>query len=359
MQVRHTTYMSPMTFALDGRALYMTVDEMPEGKMIQSNFMITNEPPYLKHFSILFEELWSDGADAASRIAEIEAGMAADAEVIRNPAKIACLYKEAIDRAEKEVMLIWTAPNAFARQRNLGVIESLKRAASMGTKARILVSECNSRSGDARRQIEELVACCARVQRLSERQLEEGRKEHAATEGSREEREKEVEGAHLNAAIVDGKVSWIVEIKDNSRHDFAEAVGTAVVSTGSSIVLSYVRIFEALWLEAELVARLCETDAMQKDFVNVAAHELRTPITSMLMAASNAKPASEGVEEVVMTRMQYDIILRNTKRLAGLVNDILDASRIENGTFALRKEPVDLTALASEAVPRRVRRMQA
>jgi len=72
VQVRHTTYMSPMTFALDGRALYMTVDEMPEGKMIQSNFMITNEPPYLKHFSILFEELWSDGADAASRIAEIE-----------------------------------------------------------------------------------------------------------------------------------------------------------------------------------------------------------------------------------------------------------------------------------------------
>jgi signal transduction histidine kinase len=122
------------------------------------------------------------------------------------------------------------------------------------------------------------------------------------------------------------------------------------MSTGRSIVLSYVRIFEALWLEAELVARLRETDAMQKDFVNVAAHELRTPITSMLMAASNARPASEGAEEVAMTRMQYDIILRNTRRLAGLVNDILDASRIENGTFALRKEPVDLMALAREAV---------
>lgn len=346
VQVRHSTYLSPMTFALDGRALYMTVDEMPGGRMIQGNYMVTNEPPYVKHFTLLFEELWSDGTDAMDKVGEIESGTAAETEVIRNPGRIERLYKETINNAEKEVMLIWTAPSAFVRKKNRGIVDLLKRAAERGAKVRIMVSESSIKGNsggddDAKKEIEELAALGIRMQKLSQRPLEAAVQEEAREGGV---------GPHVNAAIVDGKVSWIIEIKDASKESFAEATGTAVMSTGRSVVLSYVRIFEALWLEAELVARLRETDAMQRDFVNVAAHELRTPITSMLMAASNARPASDDAAEVAMTRMQYDIILRNAKRLAGLVNDILDASRIESGTFALRKEPADLGALAREVV---------
>lgn len=353
VQVRHSTYLSPMTFALDGRALYMTVDEMPGGRMVQGNYMVTNEPPYLKHFTLLFEELWSDGTDAMDKVGEIESGTAAETEVIRNPDRIERLYKETIDGAERDIMMIWTAPNTFARQKRLGVIDLLKRAAERGIRIRIMVSD-GSRSNDrrdggedwdAKREMDALAALGIRVQRLSQRPPEVA----AATEVNAQAQQQQ-EGMPMNAAIVDDRVSWIIEIKDASKESFAGAAGTAIMSTGRSVALSYVRIFEALWLEAGLVARLRETDAMQRDFVNVAAHELRTPITSMLMAASNARPAAEDAADVTMTRMQYDIILRNAKRLAGLVNDILDASRIESGTLILRKEPADLAALAREAV---------
>ena len=49
-----------------------------------------------------------------------------------------------------------------------------------------------------------------------------------------------------------------------------------------SIVSSYVSIFESLWKQTELYEQLKVNDKMQKEFINVAAHELRTPIQPIL-----------------------------------------------------------------------------
>src|ERR671915_50029 len=72
-------------------------------------------------------------------------------------------------------------------------------------------------------------------------------------------------------------------------------------------------------------------DKMQKEFINVAAHELRTPIQPIL-------GLSQIIQSNVMDenlRSQVKVIERNAKRLQGLTNDILDVTRIESHTLKL------------------------
>ncbi|MER3407401.1 MAG: hypothetical protein C4292_00850, partial [Nitrososphaera sp.] len=58
--------------------------------------------------------------------------------------------------------------------------------------------------------------------------------------------------------------------------------GPAIFTTSKSIVLSYARIFENLWLETTLNEKLKEADRLQKEFINIAAHELRTPVQPII-----------------------------------------------------------------------------
>jgi signal transduction histidine kinase len=88
---------------------------------------------------------------------------------------------------------------------------------------------------------------------------------------------------------------------------------------------------------------------MQKEFINVAAHELRTPIQPIL-----------GLSEILRSRLSkgqewqgrdlLDIIIRNAKRLQRLAEDILDVTRIESQSLKLKKELFDLNQIASQSV---------
>ncbi|MGI0038476.1 MAG: sensor histidine kinase [Nitrososphaera sp.] len=143
---------------------------------------------------------------------------------------------------------------------------------------------------------------------------------------------------------------------------FAESVNNFVLlasATGALIVLAIVIIWWNAALEVKVrdrtrrleraVEQLKVSGRLQKDFINIAAHEIRTPITPILMTADNVEPQNPA-SDVVLTRPQYDIIVRNTKRLRQLANDILDVSKMENNTLALRMERLDLGLLVADAV---------
>ncbi|MGN6615375.1 MAG: sensor histidine kinase, partial [Candidatus Nitrosocosmicus sp.] len=77
-------------------------------------------------------------------------------------------------------------------------------------------------------------------------------------------------------------------------------------------------------------------EKMQRDFINVASHELRTPIQPIL-----------GLSKIVRDKVQdneqkafLDIVIKNAKRLKRLAEDILDVTRIEGNKFFLEKESV-------------------
>ena len=77
---------------------------------------------------------------------------------------------------------------------------------------------------------------------------------------------------------------------------------------------------------------------IKKEFINVAPHELRTPIQPILSLTEALRSdviSSEGQE-------MLNIIIRNAERLRRLAEDILDVTRIESQTFRLTKENFSL-----------------
>jgi signal transduction histidine kinase len=80
---------------------------------------------------------------------------------------------------------------------------------------------------------------------------------------------------------------------------------------------------------------------LQKEFINIAAHELRTPIQPIIGLTDVLRSTIKDKDQT-----EYlNIISRNAKRLSGLSQDILDAAMIESGSLKLTKEQVDLNDL--------------
>ena len=84
-------------------------------------------------------------------------------------------------------------------------------------------------------------------------------------------------------------------------------------------------------------------DKMQKEFINIAAHELRTPIMPILGDAVYLEKQFElGKKEVMVDKEQVSSIIRNAKRLKRLASDILDITKIESQSLKLNKEKFNI-----------------
>jgi signal transduction histidine kinase len=77
---------------------------------------------------------------------------------------------------------------------------------------------------------------------------------------------------------------------------------------------------------------------MKNEFINVASHELRTPIQPILTLSAVLRPKIQDVRQQEL----LDIIIRNAKRLMQLTESILDVTKIENQSLILKKELFDL-----------------
>src|ERR671924_160422 len=82
-------------------------------------------------------------------------------------------------------------------------------------------------------------------------------------------------------------------------------------------------------------------DKMQREFINVAAHELRTPIQPILGLSEVLQSKIKDNEQHVLV----DVILRNAKRLQHLTEDILDVTKIESQSLSLKKEIFNLNEI--------------
>jgi signal transduction histidine kinase len=98
-------------------------------------------------------------------------------------------------------------------------------------------------------------------------------------------------------------------------------------------------------------------DRMQKEFINVAAHELRTPIVPILgfsellysKIKGRQQQKGQGQQEEEEEEM-LETILRNANRLHQLTEDILDVTRIESNTLKLRKEKFNLNDVIVDTI---------
>ncbi len=91
-------------------------------------------------------------------------------------------------------------------------------------------------------------------------------------------------------------------------------------------------------------------DNMQKEFINVAAHELRTPIMPILGEAELIENDISNNESATISREQISSIIRNAKRLDRLAADILDVTNIEGKSLKLNKTTFDIDEILSQLV---------
>jgi two-component system, OmpR family, sensor histidine kinase VicK len=147
--------------------------------------------------------------------------------------------------------------------------------------------------------------------------------------------------------IIDRKESLVIEVKDDSKDTFIDSAGFATYSNSKATVLSYVSIFESFWKQSDLVKKLKESEELQKDFVHIAAHELKNPIQPILGLSGilmKYKPDENEFYNIVKT------INRNAKKLNQLTNDILDVTKIETNNLNLNKELFNLGNLISDII---------
>ena len=151
--------------------------------------------------------------------------------------------------------------------------------------------------------------------------------------------------------VVDRKVSLVMELRDDSTKTFDEAIGLSTYSNSKAGVLSYVAIFENLWVLTELYKQVKEAnerltlhDKMQQEFINVAAHELRTPIQPILTMVGLLHSKNGHVSNQQMDD-SLEMIHRNAQRLKRLAEDILDVTKIETQSLILNKERLNLNEI--------------
>ena len=88
-------------------------------------------------------------------------------------------------------------------------------------------------------------------------------------------------------------------------------------------------------------------DKTQKDFINLAAHELRTPIQPILALSEVLLLKRGNIEEYGEI---LDVVNRNARRLKRLTEDILDVTRIESHTLSLKREQFNINDVIKDAV---------
>jgi two-component system, OmpR family, sensor histidine kinase VicK len=270
-----------------------------------------------------FETLWSKAVPAGHRIREIEQGIEPQRiEVVYDAGQALELYQSLIMSAEEEIKLMLPTGNSVIRQDIAGILFLLQEAAN---KCQIKLLMPN----------DELIRNFiplnnnSIVTRLIEQQ----------------------EGGKATILIVDNKVSLMMELKDDSKKTFHEAIGLSTYSNSKAGVLSYVSMFESLWKQTQLNEELKKNEKIQKEFINIAAHELRTPVQPILGMAELLELGFEGGRsKTEITKDEIDIILRNAKRLERLSSDVLETARIESESLKLNKQFFSLHELISASI---------
>lgn len=97
--------------------------------------------------------------------------------------------------------------------------------------------------------------------------------------------------------------------------------------------------------------KIKESEKVKDEFINVAAHELRTPIQPILALSIFLSDKRGAIEEY---REHIDIIIKNSKRLQKLAEEILDAAKIESRSLNLDLEKFDLGVVISNLIRDRI-----
>ena len=296
-----------------------------ENAKVASQIIYSNVAEVVEQQQYVFDTLWNKALPAEEKIREIEEGVKPDkTEVIPDTRESISRALDIMGSAEKEVLAIFATYKTFALALNMGVDQIYMKATKNGAKVRLLIPDG---SEQIEQTVNELKSSVPQVYvKIADRSLQ----------------------TKITILVVDRTELMTWELRDDSIEDPYQAGGLATYSHSKSIALSYAAIFENLWKQTELYEQLKESkerleeaneqlrtnDKRQKEFINIAAHELRTPIQPIIGLTEVVYSKTKDTEQ----RQLLDAVIRNSKRLQRLTERMLDVARIESQTLKLNKE---------------------
>jgi signal transduction histidine kinase len=308
-------------------------------QLVESKFLskpvYTNEKGMVIMQNYIFENLWNNAVTRQDKISSLEAGVEPEeVKVLSDPFEIRKTYLSLIESAKSQISLIIATPNALQRNYKGGIISMLIDASE---KRNVNVNLVIPTYGNDQIQDDFLHT------KSLDKNFRFKMKSIAPVTT-------EIHKIKTTFLIVDTKSVFIIDVKDDSKSNFLEAVGYATFHSSKSRAESYNFIFDTIWRQADLYEslrkanrnliysyqKLEEQDAMEKEFINIAAHELRTPSQSII-------GYSEMLKDLPERNKQYEeAISRNAERLYSLVINMLSIARIESQTMKLHKTFFDL-----------------
>ncbi len=277
----------------------------------------SNAKDLVEQQKYVFESLWNKATPSDQRFREIEEGIDAEVfEVFNNGEKVGQIVLDLARSAEKEMLIHLPNDKSMVRLERLGVIDEIIQVSRKGVVVKILCPLSKENTHIVKKIYDNSTTT----------EILNGNK------------------SPYGMYIVDGERFLRAEVKELQAENFSEAIGRAVYSNSKRSVESFKSIFELFWNERTLNEELKRADKMQKEFINIASHELRTPTQAILSYSELLQKHPERKEEMTQA------LSRNAGRLQRLTDDILDVTRIESETLMLKIEPLNIGDLISSIV---------
>jgi two-component system sensor histidine kinase VicK len=292
---------------------------------------------FVQQQQYFFNTLWEKATPAEQRIKEIEEGRAPEKlEIIQDTQKSIGRAFDIMNKTQKELLVLFATPRTFTFALRGEAADIYRKLSKNGVDIKLLVPR-----GGADQFEEE-----------NNEQIAKVREEISSSINLR------FSDVDLNTRITimisdrNEFMSW--ELKDDTLNDPYLAGGIATYSNIKALASSYATIFDNLWKITEFAEnlrianiKLENNDKAMKEFINIAAHELRTPIQPILGLSEMLPDARNDPQQ---HGKFVEIIVRNAHKLENLAEDILDVTRIESGRLQLSMEMIDLYELVDSVV---------
>jgi signal transduction histidine kinase len=292
---------------------------------------------FVQQQQYFFNTLWEKAIPAEQRIKEIEEGRAPEKlEIIQDTQKSIGRAFDIMNKTQKELLVLFATPRTFTFALRGEAADIYRKLSKNGVDIKLLVPR-----GGADQFEEE-----------NNEQIAKVREEISSSINLR------FSDVDLNTRITimisdrNEFMSW--ELKDDTLNDPYLAGGIATYSNIKALASSYATIFDNLWKITEFAEnlrianiKLENNDKAMKEFINIAAHELRTPIQPILGLSEMLPDARNDPQQ---HGKFVEIIVRNAHKLENLAEDILDVTRIESGRLQLSMEMIDLYELVDSVV---------
>ena len=330
--VRHLDGIKGNFVIADG-ANYAGIANTQGGKQLPQ-LIHSNVKLFVEQQQYFFEMLWEKAVPAEQRIKEIEEGRIPEKlEIMQDTQKSIARAFDIMSKTKMELLVLFATEHTFSFALQGEAANIYRKLSENGVEIKLLVPrggpEIENEQIAKARDISPSINL-----RFSDVDL----------------------NTRITIMISDRNelMSW--ELKDDTLNDPYLAGGIATYSNIKALASSYAIIFDNLWKTTELAEnlrianiKLEKNDKAMKDFINIAAHELRTPLQPIL-GLSEMLCAADISNDPKQQRKLVEVINRNAHKLENLAEDILDVTRIESGRLQLSMQKIDLYELAERVV---------